>query len=84
MGAQSSRKTVWFVETDHDGNPMSIRASCSQFVSEMQSGSRSLEDSVPETYGVNAGWRSWVYASTTNEAYAMAKDNIDRVSRGRA
>lgn len=75
MGAQPSRKRVWFIQLFHGGD-VKILESSSQFVADIRKDSRALTDSIPETYETSQGWRSWVYAETMNEAMTEARERI--------
>jgi len=81
MGIHATRKSVWLVEVDHDGECIRMLPSSAQFVSEIQRDSKALNDSVPESYQLrfSEGWRVWVHAETTNDARDQAKEFVERV-----
>ena len=81
MGAQPSRKRVWFIQLFHGGD-VKILPSSSELVADIRKDSRALTDSIPEAYQtpITGTWRSWVYAETLNEAMTEARERIARVA----
>ena len=84
MGVSATRKQVWFVTLNNKLEMLNIEPSFADQISNIRQGHKVQQDCIPDVKQINAGWRVWVRAGTTEEAIELAREALKGPMQGRA